>query len=149
MRGRRDPQVTMLALVDLEERVPKDHPLRTIKGSSGRSPGASVWGVRPDVFGGGPGVGATGTTAEGVAAHLPLLNAQRAGLLRGAGIQSPVSLVPGHEPDGAQLRPDGVHQEPPASVGAQDSSGPVRRSGAGRRHAVGCCRTSASAWTGP
>ncbi len=31
MRGRRDPQVTMLALVDLEERVPKDHPLRTIK----------------------------------------------------------------------------------------------------------------------
>ena len=31
MRGRRDPQVTMLALVDLEERIPKDHPLRTIK----------------------------------------------------------------------------------------------------------------------
>ena len=31
MRGRRDPQVTMLALVDIEERVPKDHPLRTIK----------------------------------------------------------------------------------------------------------------------
>ena len=31
MRGRRDPQVTMLAFVDLEERVPKDHPLRTIK----------------------------------------------------------------------------------------------------------------------
>ena len=31
MRGRRDPQVTMLAFVNLEERVPKDHPLRTIK----------------------------------------------------------------------------------------------------------------------
>ena len=31
MRGRHDPQVTMLAFVDLEERVPKDHPLRTIK----------------------------------------------------------------------------------------------------------------------
>ena len=31
MRGRRDPQVTMLAFVDLEERVPKDHPIRTIK----------------------------------------------------------------------------------------------------------------------
>ena len=28
MRGGHDPQVTM---VDLEERVPKDHPLRTIK----------------------------------------------------------------------------------------------------------------------
>ena len=31
MRGRHDPQVTMLAFVDLEERVPTDHPLRTIK----------------------------------------------------------------------------------------------------------------------
>ena len=31
MRGRRDSQATMLAFVDLEERVPKDHPLRTIK----------------------------------------------------------------------------------------------------------------------
>ena len=31
MRGRHDPQVTMLVLVDLEERVPNDHPLRTIK----------------------------------------------------------------------------------------------------------------------
>ena len=31
MRGRQEPQVTMLAFVDLEERVPADHPLRTIK----------------------------------------------------------------------------------------------------------------------
>ena len=31
MRGRREPQVTMLAFVDLEERVPRDHPLREIK----------------------------------------------------------------------------------------------------------------------
>ena len=31
MRGRRDPQATMLAIVDLEERVPQDHPIRTIK----------------------------------------------------------------------------------------------------------------------
>lgn len=30
-RGRRNPQVSMLAFVDLEERVPGDHPLRTIK----------------------------------------------------------------------------------------------------------------------
>ena len=30
-RGRRDPQVSMFAFVDLEERVPVDHPLRTIK----------------------------------------------------------------------------------------------------------------------
>ncbi len=31
MRGRTDPQVTMLAFIDLESRVPADHPLRTIK----------------------------------------------------------------------------------------------------------------------
>ncbi len=31
MRGSRDPQATMLAFVDLEERVPQDHPIRTIK----------------------------------------------------------------------------------------------------------------------
>ena len=31
MRGRQEPQVTMLAFVDLEERMPADHPLRTIK----------------------------------------------------------------------------------------------------------------------
>ena len=31
MRGRRNPQITMLAFIDLEERVPFDHPLRAIK----------------------------------------------------------------------------------------------------------------------
>ena len=31
MRGRRNPQASMLAFVDLEERVPPQHPLRTIK----------------------------------------------------------------------------------------------------------------------
>ena len=31
MRGRQDPQVSMLALVDMESRIPLDHPLRTIK----------------------------------------------------------------------------------------------------------------------
>lgn len=31
MRGRRDPQATMLAFIDLEARVPAEHPLRTIK----------------------------------------------------------------------------------------------------------------------
>src|SRR5215204_5508140 len=37
MRGRREPQVTMLAFVDPEARVPKDHPLRTIKGLADRA----------------------------------------------------------------------------------------------------------------
>ena len=31
MRGRRDPQTTVLAFVDVEERVPRNHPLRVIK----------------------------------------------------------------------------------------------------------------------
>jgi transposase len=31
MRGQRNPQATMLAFIDLESRVPPDHPLRTIK----------------------------------------------------------------------------------------------------------------------
>ncbi len=31
MRGRHDPQVTMLAFIDLETRVPPEHPLRVIK----------------------------------------------------------------------------------------------------------------------
>ena len=28
MRGRQDPQVTLLAFIDLETRVPSNHPLR-------------------------------------------------------------------------------------------------------------------------
>jgi hypothetical protein len=31
MRGRRNPQITMLAFIDLEERVPTGHVLRTVK----------------------------------------------------------------------------------------------------------------------
>ena len=46
MRGRHDPQVTMLAFIDLETRVPPDHPLRIIKklaDSSSRLPSNEVW----------------------------------------------------------------------------------------------------------
>ena len=31
MRGSLDPQAALLAFVDLEERIPHDHPFRTIK----------------------------------------------------------------------------------------------------------------------
>ena len=31
MRGRVNPQVSMLAFIDIESRIPLDHPLRTIK----------------------------------------------------------------------------------------------------------------------
>ena len=37
MRGRREPQVSMLAFIDLETRVPAGHPLRTIKGLADRA----------------------------------------------------------------------------------------------------------------
>ncbi len=37
MRGRKDPQATMLAFVDLEERVPHDHPIRIIKALADRA----------------------------------------------------------------------------------------------------------------
>jgi transposase len=37
MRGRREPQVSMLAFVDLEARVAADHPLRTIKALADRA----------------------------------------------------------------------------------------------------------------
>ena len=37
MRGRRNPQACMLAFVDLEERVPPHHPLRTIKRFANRA----------------------------------------------------------------------------------------------------------------
>ena len=56
MRGRQEPQVTMLAFVDLEERVPADHPLRAIKALANEaltrlSPSSTgcmrTWGDRP------------------------------------------------------------------------------------------------------
>ena len=37
VRGRDDPQVTMLAFIDLETRVPADHPLRTINKLANRA----------------------------------------------------------------------------------------------------------------
>ncbi len=38
MRGRRNPRMTMLAFIDLEERVPRDHPPRTIKRLADEAP---------------------------------------------------------------------------------------------------------------
>ena len=42
MRGTGDPQEVMLAMVNLEERVPKDHPLRNHQGGSRRGVGTSL-----------------------------------------------------------------------------------------------------------
>ena len=94
MRGRRDPQATMLAFVDMEERVPKDHPIRSIKAVADEA----LERLSPEFdrmySKVGQSVRPAGTTAEGIAAHLPVLGAQRAGVLRGTRIQPSVSLVP-------------------------------------------------------
>ena len=74
-------------MVSLEERVPRDHPLRTIKTVADEA----LKRLSPEFdrmySKVGRALGAIEATAEGIAAHLPLLGAQRAGLLRGAGIQ--------------------------------------------------------------
>ena len=76
MRGRHDTQATMLALVDLEERVPTDHLLRTIKTVADEAIERLCAEFRRYVLEGGPSVRTAGTSAEGIAADLSLLGAQ-------------------------------------------------------------------------
>ena len=49
MRGRQDPQVTLLAFIDLETRVPSNHPLRVIKRLADQALKGAVPGPGPDV----------------------------------------------------------------------------------------------------
>ncbi len=89
MRGRQDPQVTMLAFVDLEARVPADHPLRTIRALADDALvklSAEFDRMYADV--GRPSIPPESRQVgtEGLAADRPLLRTQRAGLLRGAGL---------------------------------------------------------------
>ena len=85
MRGRHDPQVTMLVLVDLEERVPKDHPLSTIKAVADEALGR-LSGEFDRMY---SEVGRASVPPERLLkASLVIslyINAQRAGLLRGTG----------------------------------------------------------------
>ena len=101
MRGRHEEQEVMLAYVNLEERVPKDHPLRTIKAVADEA----LKRPSPEFDRMYSNVGRASVPPERLLkaslAHLPLLGAQREGLLRRAGIQSALPLVLGHEPDGA------------------------------------------------
>ena len=52
MRGRRNPQLTMLAFIDLEERVPTSFPLRTVKPLAKEALVGPLVGIRLDVRGG-------------------------------------------------------------------------------------------------
>ena len=56
MRGRQDPQVTLLAFIDLETRVPSDHPLRVVKRLADQALKALSPGLGPDVRQCGPAV---------------------------------------------------------------------------------------------
>ena len=132
MRGKRNPQAAMPALADVEERVPRDHPIRTIKALAGEAlPRLSPEFDRMDAQVGRAPAPAAGASPEGIAADQPVLGAQRASVLRGARRQPAVPLVRGHEPDGADLRPDGIHEELPPRAGAQEWTGALRRGGAG------------------
>ena len=64
MRGSGDPQEVMLAVVNLEERVPKGPSTTHHQGGGRRGTETPLTRVRPDVLQGGPGIGATGATAS-------------------------------------------------------------------------------------
>ena len=108
----------MLAFVNLEERVPADHPLRAIKVLADEalarlSPECDR--MYADV--GRPSI-PPDRLLKGVVADCVVLGEERASLLRGVGLQPAVPLVLGHATDGAQLRSYGVHDEPAATAGA-------------------------------
>ena len=76
MRGRRDPQTTTLAFVDLEERVPRNHPLRVIKQFADRAL-RELSPVFDEMYaaGGRPSIPAR-AAAQGVAADFAVLDSQ-------------------------------------------------------------------------
>src|SRR5207244_9572186 len=97
MRGEQDPQVSMLAFIDMETRVPLDHPLRTIRRLADEALAALSPNVRGDVRRVRASVHPTRAAVEGVVADQFVLGPQRAGLLRAVGLRPAVSLVSGHE----------------------------------------------------
>ena len=100
MRGSGDPQEVMLAVVSLEERVPRDHPLRTIRTVADEA----LKRLSPEFDRMYSKVGRASVPPErllkaSLLISLYSVRSERA-LLRGAGMLSVVPLVPGHEPDG-------------------------------------------------
>ena len=91
-----EPQVTMLAFVDVEERVPADHPLRAIKALADEA----LTRLSPEFDRMYAGVGRPSIPPERLlkASLLIalLLGEERARLLRGVGRQPAVPLVLGH-----------------------------------------------------
>ena len=134
MRGQQDPQVTMLAFVDLDARVPPDHPLRTIKVLADQALAAlssEFDRMYADV--GRPSIPPERLLKASLLIALYSVRSERAFCeeleynpstpLRAG---SPVPLVPGDEPHGAQLRSYCFHQESPASAGAPGGPAALR-----------------------
>jgi hypothetical protein len=103
--------MTMLAVVDLEERSPRSHPLRVIKQFADRVL-ADLSPVFDQMYGAGgrPSIPPERQLKASLLISLYSVR-ERARLLRGARLSSAVSLVPGYGLDGAQLRSDGVYEE--------------------------------------
>ena len=81
MRGRREPQVSMLAFVDLESRVPLDHPLRTIRRFADEALATLSPLFEAMYADSGRPVYPARAVAQSQPADEPVLGAQRAGLL--------------------------------------------------------------------
>lgn len=112
MRGRLNPQSTMLAFVDLEERVPVNHPSRTIKRFADRV----LTGSSPTFdaiyrAGGRPSIPPERLLKASLLICLYSVRSERA-FLRRTGLPAPLAFVPRYDLAGARLRPIHVQQEP-------------------------------------
>ena len=103
MRGLRRPLSTMLAFVNLDERVPPDHPLRIIK----RVANKVLSRMSDDFDGMHSRIGRASVpperTTEASASDLPIFDTRRESVVVGVGPQHVISLVPRHGPYGAEL----------------------------------------------
>ena len=132
MRGR-SPQRSMLAIVDLEKRVPRDHPLRRIKAVAD----AALDQLSPEFDCMYPRVGRASVPPERLLKACLLITLYSVRSERAFCQELEYNLlyrwVPGHGPDGAQLRRHRLHQEPTTTDGPRRGSGLVRRGGVGGR----------------
>ena len=84
MRGEERRQRSMLMVVDLEQRVPKGHPLRRGLAIGGKGAQGAVSDIGPDVQRGRKTFDSARAAAQGVAADGVVHSPQRTAVLRGA-----------------------------------------------------------------
>ena len=131
MRGSGDPQEVMLAFVDMEERVPKDHPLRTIKAVAD----GALKRLSPEFDRMYSNVGRASVPPERLLKASLLISLYSVRSERAFCEELEYNLLfrwfLDMNTDGTQLRPHGVHQEQETTAGTQARPGPVRRGGMG------------------